>query len=212
MHLSIEWFKGLCDIIVKDMPKDINNMRIGISSCLLGNPVRYDGGHKKNLFIIRQMDGIARLVPICPEVDCGLSVPREPMRLEGNAAPGFAGPRLVTIDTGADHTGRILAWAKDRIGGLEDIRGFIFKARSPSCAPGGADIYDNDGSLISSGPGLFARVFIERFPDVPVIDEQMFRDASLRKGFVDKAHTLKAHLLGREKGGRPFINKKPASR
>ena len=209
MHLSIEWFKGLCDIIVKDMPKDINNLKIGISACLLGNPVRYDGGHKKDLFIIGEMDGIARLVPICPEADCGLSVPREPMRLEGNAAPGFAGPRLVTIDTGADHTDRVLAWANDRIKGLHGICGFIFKARSPSCAPGGADIYDNDGSLISSGHGLFARVFMQSLPDVPVIDEEMFRDASLRKQFVDKAHLLKTHLLKARTFGASGMGKSP---
>ena len=128
MHSIFKWFKGLCDIIVKDMPKDRNNMMIGISACLLGNPVRYDGGHKKDLFIIGEMDGIARLEPVCPEADCGLLVPREPMRLEGDTGS----PRLVTMDTGADHTDWVLAWAKDRVRGLEGLCGFIFKARSPS--------------------------------------------------------------------------------
>ena len=103
---------------------------IGISSCLLGNKVRFDGGHKHDRYITETLGHYLTFVPVCPEVECGLPVPREAMRLIGDVDE----PRLVTNKTGVDHTERMLSWARNRVIGLEkeNLCGFIFKNRSPS--------------------------------------------------------------------------------
>ena len=108
----------------------LTKIKLGISSCLLGEKVRYDGGHKLDRFITETLGQLVEFVPVCPEVECGLGVPREAMHLV--AAPD--GPRLVTIRTQADYTERMLAWAQERLVELEheDLCGFIFKSGSPS--------------------------------------------------------------------------------
>ncbi len=160
--------------------------KIGISSCLLGQPVRYDGGHRKDQHLLEKLGSLVLWQPVCPETECGLPTPREPMRLE----QGVGLLRIKGIDSGTDHTDMLSAWTEARISGLEDLCGFIFKARSPSCAPGGADIFDNDGVLISTGPGLFARAFMKRFPDVPVIDEESLHEPDELGNFIARARNL----------------------
>ena len=105
-------------------------IKLGISSCLMGNSVRYDGGHKLDPYLRHTLGQFIEWVPICPEAECGLPVPREAMDLVGD--PGA--PRLVTRVTGVDHTGRMLHWAKKKMAALEkeDLCGFVFKTRSPS--------------------------------------------------------------------------------
>ena len=106
-------------------------IKIGVSSCLLGNAVRYDGGHKLDIYLRDTLGKLVEWVPICPEVEAGLTVPREPMQLAGDRAA----PRLLTIQTGIDHTERVAQWAHARLVRLEkeDLCGYVFKARSPSC-------------------------------------------------------------------------------
>jgi len=105
-------------------------IRIGISACLLGEKVRYDGGHKWDRFITGTLGKYVDLVPVCPEVECGLGIPREAMRLAGDPHS----PRLVTVRSGIDHTERMLTWARKRVAKLakEELCGFIFKSDSPS--------------------------------------------------------------------------------
>ena len=116
------------------MGKDI---RLGISACLLGQRVRYDGGHKLDRFPTNALDQYVEYVPVCPEVECGPGTPREAMRLGGDPES----PRLVTKQTNQDHTGRMLDWAKERVVELEGegLCGFIFRSNSPSCGVQGVE-------------------------------------------------------------------------
>jgi uncharacterized protein YbgA (DUF1722 family)/uncharacterized protein YbbK (DUF523 family) len=157
---------------------------LGISSCLLGANVRYDGGHKLDRYLHDVLGRFVRWVPVCPEVECGLGVPRESMRLVGDPAA----PRLLTIRSGVDHTARMEKWAQGRAASLEseDLRGFVFKSRSPSSGLHGVKVYDEKGNPTRRGVGIFARAFTERFPLVPVEDEGRLNDAGIRENFIER--------------------------
>lgn len=156
---------------------------VGISSCLLGEKVRYDGGHQLDRYLRDVLGAYVTFVPICPEVECGLSVPREAMRLV--ASPG--GPRLVTQKTGIDMTDRMTAWARTRLDALEGrpLCGFVFKAKSPSSGLSNVKVYTG-GVAEKNGTGLFARLFTERFPLVPAEDDGRLNDASIREHFIER--------------------------
>ncbi len=159
-------------------------IRIGVSSCLLGNSVRYDGGHQHDPYITGTLGRYFEFVPVCPEVECGLPVPREAMRLQGDPNS----PRLVTFRTGIDHTDRLLAWARRRVAELEgeDLHGFIFKSKSPSSGMERVKVYIGDGQPSRVGVGLFAREFMRRFPLLPVEDEGRLHDVGLRENFIER--------------------------
>jgi uncharacterized protein YbgA (DUF1722 family)/uncharacterized protein YbbK (DUF523 family) len=164
---------------------DMNGtIAIGISSCLLGNSVRYDGGHKHDRYLTGTLGRWFSFVPVCPEVECGLPVPREAMHLVGDPED----PRLVTIRSGVDHTARMKRWAKQRVAKLEqaDLCGFIFKSRSPSSGMRGVKIYDDSGMPRATGSGIFARAFLKRFPLLPVEDEGRLHDPVLRENFIER--------------------------
>ncbi|KAF0185797.1 MAG: hypothetical protein FD164_58 [Nitrospirae bacterium] len=162
----------------------IEKIRLGISSCLLGNKVRYDGQHKRDHFLVDTLGSYIDWVPVCPEVECGLPVPREAMRLVGD--PG--NPRLLTIRSGIDHTERMQAWAAKRIRELdkEGLCGFVFKSRSPSSGMKGVKVYNDSGMPVHAGTGLFAKSFMDRFPLLPVEDEGRLNDAPLRENFIER--------------------------
>ncbi len=153
-----------------------NKLRLGISACLLGQRVRYDGGHKRDALLLKAFGRRVEWVPVCPEVECGLPVPREPMHLEGDADA----PRLVTNDTGVDHTDRLLRWARRRVGQLdaEGVCGFVLKSGSPSC--GLAD-------AAPCGAGLFARELVRRLPLVPVREAEQLREPAALESFLSCA-------------------------
>jgi uncharacterized protein YbgA (DUF1722 family)/uncharacterized protein YbbK (DUF523 family) len=157
-------------------------IRLGISSCLLGEKVRYDGGHKLDHFLTDTLGGFVEYVPICPEFEAGFGVPREAMRLMGDPAT----PRLVTQKTSIDHTDRMNRWIKTKLTRLEkeDIHGFIFKSGSPSSGMERVKVYDDRGVSRKTGAGLFAKAFMERFPLVPVEDEGRLHDIDLRENFI----------------------------
>lgn len=159
-------------------------IRLGISTCLLGEPVRYDGGHKLDHFLTDELGRYVEYVPVCPEVECGLPVPRESMRLEGD--PGS--PRLLTTRSRTDHTDRMLEWAKQRIQALEsqDLSGFIFKSNSPSSGMERVRIYDHNGVPKKVGRGLFAGSFMDHFPLMPVEDEGRLHDPGIRENFIER--------------------------
>jgi len=162
----------------------MNKIPLGISSCLLGNNVRYDGGHKLDSFLVDTLGKYVQWVPVCPEVECGLPVPREAMRLIGD--PGD--PRLVTFRTGIDHTARMKRWARKRTAELEKegLCGFVFKARSPSSGMRGVKIYSESGVPGATGSGIFARAFMKQFPLLPVEDEGRLHDPALRECFIER--------------------------
>jgi uncharacterized protein YbbK (DUF523 family) len=156
--------------------------KIGVSACLLGRAVRYDGGHKRDAFLVETLGPRVAYVPVCPEADCGFPVPREPMRLEGDPAA----PRLVTVHTGVDHTERLVAWAERRLGesGVESLAGFVFKKGSPSCAIGRIEVVDGASGVPREGRGIFAGLFADRFPEIPLEDEERLADARRREAFL----------------------------
>jgi len=175
-------------------------IKIGISRCLLGDKVRYDGGHKWDRFITDTLGLYLKWVPVCPEVECGLGVPREAMHLEGNPA----NPRLVTIQTKIDHTEKMKVWAGKRIDDLEkeELCGFIFKSGSPSSGMERVKIYGESGRPAKSGVGIFAKEFMTRFPLLPVEDEGRLHDPQLRENFIERIFTLKRwRVVATQKGG-----------
>jgi uncharacterized protein YbgA (DUF1722 family)/uncharacterized protein YbbK (DUF523 family) len=164
-----------------------DRIRLGISACLLGEKVRYDGGHKLDPFLRDTLGRYVEYVPVCPEVGCGLPVPREAMRLVGDPSA----PRLVTVKGGRDLTEQMTRWARRRVEELarEGLSGFIFKARSPSSALSDAKVYNAGGVPVARVPGLFARAFMERFPLLPVEDDGRLHDAVLRERFIESLFT-----------------------
>ena len=167
----------------------MSTIRLGISTCLLGEPVRYDGGHKRDRFITDTLGQYVEFVPVCPETECGLGVPRESMRLQGDPAS----PRLVTSRTGVDHTDRMVAWAERRLKELEqeDLCGFIFKSDSPSSGMERVRVYSYKGMPERKGVGIFARMFMEHFPLLPVEEEGRLHDPKLRENFIESIFALK---------------------
>lgn len=163
-------------------------IRVGVSACLLGQNVRYDGGHKRDPYVVETLGKFFAFVPVCPEVECGLGVPREPMRLTGDPAA----PRLVTIKSGVDLTDQMRAWAAGRVAELaaEDLCGFIFKAKSPSSGLERVKVYNDKGLPVPRGTGLFARAFLDAFPLIPVEDEGRLHDDKLRENFIERIFTL----------------------
>ncbi len=156
---------------------------MGISSCLLGEKVRYDGGHKLNRFITDTLGQYFEWVPVCPEFEYGLPVPREPLRLVGIPES----PRLITIKTGIDHTEKMLQWAEKKFGELEqeNLCGFIFKSKSPSSGIGGVKLYTPSGITSQRGVGIFGGAFIRHFPLTPAIDDGRLHNPQLRENFIE---------------------------
>jgi len=175
-------------------------IRIGISSCLLGEKVRYDGGHKLDSFLADTLGKFVEYIPVCPEVECGLPVPREPMHLEGDPAR----PRLVTTRTHIDHTKRMLVWASRKVAelGRDELCGFIFKSRSPSSGMERVKVYTDTGIPARTGVGMFARVFMESFPLLPVEDEGRLHDPVIRENFIERVFAFRRwrELLAGRKG------------
>ena len=159
-------------------------LRLGISRCLLGDEVRFDGGHKRDNFLTDVFGRYVEWVPVCPEVEAGLGTPREAMRLVGDPQ----NPRLVTIKSGTDHTRALETMTTNRLAGLKnlDLSGYVFKKGSPSCGIERVRTYNKHGMLSRNGVGLFARVFIEQFPLIPVEEEGRLCDPTLRENFIER--------------------------
>jgi uncharacterized protein YbgA (DUF1722 family)/uncharacterized protein YbbK (DUF523 family) len=167
----------------------MEKIKLGISTCLLGENVCYDGGNKLDRFLTDTLGQYVDYVPVCPEVECGLSVPREPMHLEGNPDS----PHLVTSHTKEDMTDRMVRWAMRRVKELEreDLCGFIFKSNSPSSGMQRIRVYNQKGIPIKKGVGIFARIFMDHFPLLPVEDEARIHDPGLRENLIERIFGLK---------------------
>lgn len=162
----------------------VDKIVVGISACLLGQKVRYDGGHKHDRFITDTLGRFFSYVPVCPEVECGLPVPREAMHLTGDAGDR----RLVTVHTGIDYTAQMQGWSREKLNELErsGLSGFIFKSKSPSSGLRGVKVYRGPGAPALSGTGLFAAAFIKKFPLAPVEDEVRLHDPGVRENFIER--------------------------
>ena len=176
----------------------MEKINLGISTCLLGENVRYDGGHKLDRFLTDTLRQYVEYVPVCPEVECGLGVPRESMHLEGNPDS----PRLVTIRTKQDMTDCMVQWAQKRVVQLEkkDLCGFIFKSDSPSSGMERIRVYNEKGIPVKKGVGIFTRIFMDHFSLLPVEDEGRLHDPELRENFIERIFTLKRwrEVLGKK--------------
>ncbi|MEO6308526.1 MAG: DUF523 and DUF1722 domain-containing protein [Nitrospiraceae bacterium] len=159
-------------------------LRLGISRCLLGDEVRFDGGHKRDSFLTDVFGRYVEWVPICPEVEAGLGTPREAMRLVGDPQ----NPRLLTIKSGTDHTRALETLTTNRIAQLMelDLSGYVFKKGSPSCGIERVRIYNEHGMPNRNGVGLFARAFIKQFPLIPVEEEGRLCEPTLRENFIER--------------------------
>jgi len=169
----------------------MDKIRIGISTCLLGERVRYDGQHKLDRFLTGTLGKYVDYVPVCPEVECGLPVPREAMRLVGSTE----NPRLMTQRTGIDLTERMMTWARRRVVELEkeNLRGYIFKSKSPSSGMERVKVYNGRGGLSGRAPGMFAKEFMAHFPLLPVEDEGRLHDPDLRDNFITRIFALQRY-------------------
>lgn len=159
-------------------------IRLGVSTCLLGENVRYDGGHKHDRYLTGTLGQYVEWVPVCPEVEIGLPIPRESLRLVGDPEV----PRLVTYKTGTDHTERMQEWARGRLEELARVglHGFVFKRDSPSSGLYRVRVYDEHGNNRRVGTGIFAREVMKRFPLLPLEEEGRLQDMKLRENWIER--------------------------
>jgi uncharacterized protein YbgA (DUF1722 family)/uncharacterized protein YbbK (DUF523 family) len=159
-------------------------LRVGVSACLVGEKVRFDGGHKRDPFLTEVLGRWVEWVPVCPEVELGLGVPRETLRLEGDPAA----PRLVAKG-GADRTAAMRRLAARRVATLRrmSLVGYVLKKDSPSCGMERVRVYgDGGGAPRRTGVGLFARALMDAMPFLPVEEEGRLDDPALRENFVER--------------------------
>jgi len=167
----------------------MDKIKIGISRCLLGENVRYDGGHKHDRYLTDILGKYFEYTPVCPEVEYGLPIPREPLRLVGKPEDA----RLVTLNTGIDHTDGMLEWAKGKLKELEekDLCGFVFKSKSPSSGMQSVKVYGPSGVPVRKGVGIFAGAFTKRFPNLPVEEDERLYNTVLRENFMERVFVYK---------------------
>ena len=173
---------------------------VGVSSCLLGQAVRYDGGHKHDRYLTEVLGRYFRYVPCCPEALAGLGVPRPPIRLTGDPDA----PRAVRVaDASVDVTDALLAVAREAAPGMGALRGYIFKRGSPSCGMERVKVYDAPGKSPRMGRGLFARAVMQAHPLLPCEEEGRLNDASLRESFVERVFAYDRWLRAMADGFTP---------
>jgi len=160
---------------------------VGVSSCLLGQEVRYDATHCYDSYLVETLSRLVELVPVCPEMEVGMGTPRETVRLVGSADH----PLMISSESHSDWTERMNAWAKTRVAQLsaENLSGFIFKNRSPSCGLDLVKLYPQSGPPILSGRGLFAAEFVRQFPATPVIESELLADEATREIFLERVRS-----------------------
>ena len=159
-------------------------LRLGVSSCLLGEEVRFDGGHKRDRFVMDVLGPWVTWVPVCPEVEIGMSIPRPTIRVvevEGEE-------RLIAPSTGRDYTEDMIAYRAKRIADLKDVGldGYILKKGSPSCGMERISVFRKEARLHKKGRGMFASALLEGWPDLPVEEEGRLNDPPLRENFIER--------------------------
>ena len=166
-------------------PETDDRPGLGISACLLGDQVRFDGGHKRDAFLTDILSPHVRWVRVCPEVEVGMGTPRETLRLERREDGAI---RMVTTRTDIDHTDAMSAWARKRLIELEqqDLSGYVLKKDSPSCGMEGVKVFGRPGPPRRNGRGIFAEALLQRFPNLPVEEEGSLSDPRLRENFIER--------------------------
>lgn len=171
------------------MKKQERPLKLGVARCLLGDNVRYDGSHKLNRYLRDVLGEFVEFVPVCPEVECGMSIPREAVRLVGDVDS----PRLVGRGSGHDFTDQMQQWGNKRLAALEDedICGYVFKYGSPSSGMARIKVWQENGQPRYDGVGMWARMVMDHFPDLPFEDDGRLNDPVLRENFITRVFTLK---------------------
>jgi uncharacterized protein YbgA (DUF1722 family)/uncharacterized protein YbbK (DUF523 family) len=169
-------------------------IRIGISACLLGEEVRFDGGHKRDRFLTDVLGRHVEWVPVCPEVGMGLGTPRETLRLVRDSKQG-TGLRMVTTRTGVDHTDGMNKWSRRRLDALAreevDLCGYVLKKDSPSCGMERVKTYGAGGMPERNGVGLYAAALMQKFPSLPIEEEGRLCDPRLRENFIERVFAFR---------------------
>ena len=160
-------------------------IRLGVSTCLLGENVRYDGGHKRDAFLVEELGRWVEWVSVCPEVELGMGVPRPSVRLVDVGEPAL---RMLSPDTGEDFTARMHAFAAQRVAELRELEldGYVLKKNSPSCGMARVKVWGFSGPKRKDGVGLFARALLAAWPHLPVEEEGRLADPVLRENFVER--------------------------
>lgn len=164
-----------------DREGETPGIRVGISSCLMGAEVRFDGGHKRDAYVNGTLSEYFEFVPVCPEVAIGLGTPREPIRLVSvDGEVRVRGVRTPSLDV----TGRLRDYGRKMAGEMRDISGYVFKRGSPSCGMERVKIYSEKGMPSKSGSGAYAEVFMAEQPLLPCEEEGRLGDPVLRENFI----------------------------
>ena len=159
-------------------------IRVGVSSCLLGQEVRYDSGHKKDRYLTDILDDYVEWVSVCPEVESGMSTPRPAMRLVEDGQ----NVRMAEIKSNIDHTTQMTKFSQLRVRKLRDqnLCGYILKKNSPSCGMTRVKIWKDKGMPRRDGRGLYASALMDAYPNLPVEEEGRLHDAALRENFIER--------------------------
>ena len=172
--------------------------RVGVSACLLGEPLRYDGGHLRNEFLVQTLAPHVEWTPVCPESEVGMGTPREPVRLVGDGDDAL---RMKGVRSNADHTDAMRSWTAGRVAELADLRlhGYVLTKDSPSCGLFRVKVYPAAGGpAVRTGRGLFAGALTERLPLLPVEEQGRLNDPRLRGNFIERVFVYQrwVSLLG----------------
>lgn len=181
------------------MSYDDERPRVGISRCLLGDEVRYDGGHKRDAELLSTLGSLVEWVPVCPEVEVGMSTPREPIDLvehEDGVRAGQARVRLLGVRSRTDWTDRMTTWSAERVRAFVDLDGYVLKSDSPSCGLHDVRVHGS-GGVMRVGRGLFADALVHLLPDLPVEEETRLREAAARDEFIQRVRAHQRRRLGR---------------
>ncbi len=162
--------------------RDDSPLRVGISTCLLGEKVRWDGGHKRDRFLTDMLSRYVEWVPVCPEVELGMGIPREPVHL----ARRDGAVRMLGTKSGEDWTRRMEAWSARRVRELESLCGYVLKKDSPSCGMERVKVRSEKGMPKKEGRGLFAGALQDHAPALPVEEEGRLNDPALRENFIER--------------------------
>ena len=171
-----------------------DKIKIGVSSCLIGEKVRWNGDHKQDRYVREILSKYFEYIPVCPEVEVGMGVPRETVALYGDPEK----PSMISKKTQTDWTKPMGKYIKSRINTLsaDDLCGYIFKSKSPSCGMSRVPLYSEFGShKVKHGPGMFANAFINSFPLVPTEDEGRLNDPRIRENFIVRVFSFKRFNL-----------------
>lgn len=186
----------------KGMEADFDNKpKLGISACLLGQKVRFDGGHKREQFLTDLFGRFVEWIPICPEVEVGMGVPRESVRLVGT----LANPRMIAEKSGRDWTAAMNHYAAKRLRELAEpsLSGYVLKKNSPTCGMERVRVYNSRGMPERQGRGLFAAALMKQWPLLPVEEEGRLYDLKLRENFIERVFAY--HRWQRASAGRKSL-------